>query len=254
LEPVNKNIRFLRENAGWTQRELAGKLQVKTPVIGSYEEGRSIPPVLMVLKIADLFKIDLEAILRLDISSNTKKFLKSRVTRGKEVLSITVTSDNEENVELVNHKAAAGYSNGYSDPEFIKELPKIQIPTLPRNHTYRGFEISGDSMIPVKPGDIIIGRYVENFEEIQNGGTYVILTQFQGIVYKRVYNFLDIGRLLLVSDNRLYDPYTIDVTEVRELWCFVARITFSEENIDAPSGKVLDFLATKLVEQLKNEK
>src|SRR5690606_32710198 len=135
--------------AGWTQKELAAKLDVKPPVIGSYEEGRSIPPVYMVLKVADLFKIDLEVLLREDIASDTGKLLKSRITRGNEILSITVDSANKENVELVNHRAAAGYSTGYSDPEFIKELPKISIPTLPKNHTYRGFEISGDSMLPV---------------------------------------------------------------------------------------------------------
>jgi transcriptional regulator with XRE-family HTH domain len=251
MQAVNKNIRFLRENEDWTQKELAAKLGVKQPVIGSYEEGRSIPPVTTVLKIADLFKIDLEVMLREDIASNTKKFLKSRITRGSEVLSITVDSEDRENIELINHKAAAGYATGYSDPEFIRDLPKISVPNLPGNGTYRGFEVLGDSMYPVMSGDIIIGRYIDNFEKIQRGKTHIILTQSQGIVYKRVFNFFDIGRLLLVSDNRLYDPYTIDLQEISELWCFVGRISFNEENIDAPPGKVLDFLATKLVENLK---
>ena len=38
------------------------------------------------------------------------------------VLSITVDAAEKENIELVPQKAAAGYMNGYADPEFIKEL------------------------------------------------------------------------------------------------------------------------------------
>ena len=53
------------------------------------------------------------------------------------VLSITVDKQDRENIELVPQKAAAGYLNGYADPEYLEDLPKFQIPTLNGTGTYR---------------------------------------------------------------------------------------------------------------------
>src|SRR5690606_681388 len=116
-------------------------------------------------------------------------------------------------------KAAAGYLNGYSDPEYIEELPKFQLPVLPKNATYRAFEINGDSMLPLQSGTIVIGKYVESARDIKNGKTYVLVTQKEGVVYKRVFNYLEEnGKLFLVSDNTQYSPYEISGEEVLELW------------------------------------
>ena len=41
-----------------------------------------------------------------------------------------------------------------------------------------------------------------------------------GIVFKLVYNRLNEGKLLLVSSNRNYLPYEIQVSQVLEIWQF----------------------------------
>ena len=248
---LNKNLRFLRENAGWTQKELAKRLDVNHPVIGSYEEGRSIPPMKTVLKIADLFKVNLDVIVREEMSKDPIKFLNAKFVRGGNVLSITVDHHNNENIELVHQKAAAGYLTGYSDPEYIRDLPKISLPGFSRSDTFRAFEIAGDSMLPVKQGDVVVGRYISNINEIQNGKTYVLVSQFDGVAYKRIYNFSDSSKLLLVSDNRSYNPYTIDIQEVMEIWSFVARVCFQEEDFHNPPSKTLDFIASKWFEYIQ---
>ena len=58
--------------------------------------------------------------------------------------------EDRENIELIPQKASAGYLNGYADPEYIREQPRFRLPFLPSNATYRAFEISGDSMLPIK--------------------------------------------------------------------------------------------------------
>ena len=229
MEQINKNLRFLREKANWTQKELAAKLEVKTPVIGSYEEGRSIPPIPTSIKIAQLFNISLDTLLLGEV----KDHYKNKGTKGKDVLSITVDSSGEENVELVTHKASAGYINGYYDPEYIKDLPKISIPFLSKSSTYRAFEIIGESMLPVKSGDIIIGKYLENLEKIKSGKTYIIISKANGIVYKRILELFS-DNLLLISDNSIYEPFTIPLTDVLEIWAFVIRLTQEEEQPELP--------------------
>jgi transcriptional regulator with XRE-family HTH domain len=256
MEIINKNIRYLREQAGWTQKELAGKLDVKLPVIGSYEEFRSIPPIPIATKIADAFNIDLDSLIRVDLGKGKKKKNNSdRYKRGNDVLAITVDSQNKENVELVNQKASAGYLAGYNDTEFVQELPKLQLPFLSRNNTHRAFEIMGDSMLPVPSRSIVIGEYVSDLSEIKDGEPYIIITEEEGIVYKRVYNFLkDSNGMLLVSDNPLYKPYFIHFHDVVEVWKKVRIIIDSIESNTTLSGNQLASFAIDLHHELIRKK
>jgi len=214
---VNKNLRHLRQQQGWTQKELADKLGVKQPVIGAYEEERAVPPLFTLTRIAELFSESLDTLVQTDLSKPVSN--KKKIAPKKEVLAITVNESDKENIELVVQKAAAGYLAGYQDPEFVDELPKISMPMLPRNRTHRAFEIQGDSMLPVLPGTVVFGEYVENLSDLKNGKLYVLVTKNDGIVFKRAFMFAQhAGNLLCVSDNQKYHPYVLAAEDVLELW------------------------------------
>jgi transcriptional regulator with XRE-family HTH domain len=248
---VNKNLKFLRTRAGWTQKQLAEKIGLKQPVIGAYEEERAMPPLNCLLDIADLFKVSIDALSRKDLSKLPEKDWRS-VSGKKEILAITVDRDDRENIELVSQKASAGYLNGYQDVEYIIDLPKIGLPVLPRNATYRAFEIKGDSMLPIPSGAIVFGEYVENLSSIKNGKLHIVVSQQEGIVFKRVFNFQDKkNSLLLVSDNRLYEPYTIHAEDVLEVWAVKAY--FSTQFPDVEAGKVSADQLAYTVLQLQEE-
>ena len=135
-------------------------------------------------------------------------------------------NEDKENIELVQQKAAAGYMNGYADADFVSALPRFQLPFLPTNATYRAFEISGDSMLPIPSGTIIIGKYVENLSELKNGNTYVLVTKKEGVVFKRVFNYIeDKNKLFLTSDNKLFAPFEIEPQDVLEIWSATAYIS-----------------------------
>lgn len=71
------------------------------------------------------------------------------------VLAVTMNLSDQSNIELVNTKAEAGYLDSYINPEFFKELPIFHFPNLPRGHN-RGFEILGDSILPLESSSIVI--------------------------------------------------------------------------------------------------
>jgi transcriptional regulator with XRE-family HTH domain len=242
---VNKNLKYLRSLQGLTQKQLAEKLGLKQAAVGAYEEERSTPPLTSLLDICKIFRVNLDLLVNQDLSRVPEKDWKGKIAqRGKEVLAITVDSNNRENVELVTQKASAGYLAGYEDPQFVKELPKISMPVLPRNKTYRAFEIQGDSMLPVQPGSIIFGEYVEDTRSIKNGKLYVLVTSNDGIVFKRVFNFADDeGKLLLVSDNRLYSPYAVNVGDILEIWSAKAYFSNQFPDIQQPTPAAADQLA-----------
>lgn len=251
---INKNLKFLRTRQGLTQKQFADKLGLKQSVIGSYEEERATPPLNCLLEISEMFKVSLDTLTRRDLSKiSENEWRAQQFSKGKDVLSITVDREGNENVELVSQKASAGYLNGYADPEFIAELPKINLPVLPRNATYRAFEIKGDSMLPVQPGSIVFGEYVERVSSIKNGRLYLLITKDEGIVFKRVFHVEKEGKLLLVSDNRQYDPYTVEVDDVLELWSAKGFFSTKFPEVETEGLSIsMDHLAMTVV-SLQNE-
>ncbi len=248
---LNENIRYTRRQLGLTQDQFAQRLDIKRSLVGAYEEGRAEPRLELLQKMAALAELTVDIFITRDISQ--LKDYERKLLNTKEVLVVTVDDQRRDNIELVPHKAAAGYLNGYADPEFIKELPRFKLPILNQG-TYRAFEITGDSMLPIQPGTIIIGEWVEDVHEIKNGKSYVLVTQRDGIVYKRVFNYLaENGKLFLVSDNRQYAPYQIDAEEVIEAWVAKAYISmqFPEFNGSGRGDMSVEQLASVVLELQK---
>jgi transcriptional regulator with XRE-family HTH domain len=252
---ISKNLKFLRTQHDLTQKDLAEKLGLKQAAIGAYEEERSTPPLSCLQDLAKIFKVNIDALVNHDLSKMPQREWKTQqLARGKEILAITVDRENKENVELVSQKASAGYVAGYQDTEFIKDLPKISLPVLSRNSTYRAFEIQGDSMLPVQSGTIIFGEYVENLSSIKSGKPYVLVLK-DGIVFKRVFNFMDEeGKLLLVSDNRQYAPYTIGAEDILEIWKAHGFFTTKFPDADSSGSPSLTDQLALHVFQLQQEK
>jgi len=222
---INENIRYLRKKKGWTQDKFSKIIGIKRSLIGAYEEGRAYPRLNNLLKITDVFGISLDNILTKDVKKIPEDCLKSSNDEKVKVLSITVDDNGNENIELINQKASAGYLNSYSDFEYIEKLPKFQLPFLKISGTYRAFEINGDSMLPLKSGSIVIGKYVDSLSSIKSNHTYVLLTESEGITYKRV-SLEEGGNIKLMSDNIIYKPYYLSFNEIIELWQAIAFFSY----------------------------
>ena len=225
------NIRLLRSRKKRTQEEVSVALDIKRAKYNSYENGIAVnPPLDTLIAISSYFKINIDTLIKVDLSSLSEYKLYELekgfddYMRGTKlrVLSTTVNSNNRENVELVNLKARAGYTNGYSDPEFISALPVFQLPYLSTERKYRAFQLEGDSMHPIPHGAFVIGEFIQDWREIKDGTPCVVITENDGIVFKIVENKLkDEKTLLLKSLNTLYEPYEVKANEVKEVWKFV---------------------------------
>lgn len=133
---------------------------------------------------------------------------------------ITVYKNGADAISVVPAKAAAGYLNGYSDPEFIEKLPVIEAPGY-GSGSHRAFEVRGHSMPPLHSGAIVIGRYVEDLSEIKDRRVYIVVTRNDGIVVKRVINNKEDQKLILISDNpnkKEFPNFSLDYDEVLEVW------------------------------------
>lgn len=256
---VDSNLKFLRKKNGLTQAQLAEKLNIKRSLIGAYEEGRAEPRLSTLVNISRLFEISLDQLVTNDLSKIGLELVKgnhSGPEGGKlRVLAITVDQDNRENIELVPHKASAGYLNGYADPEFIEELPKFRLPMLNTTGTHRAFEIKGDSMLPIASGTVIIGKFVEDWSLIKDGTPCILVSQQEGVVFKRVYNKIKTDATLrLHSDNPVFQPYELPVDNIYEIWEAKAYISNSFPIADFSLSKLTSIVMDLQQEVIKLKK
>jgi len=222
---LSKNIKFLRQQKNISQLELAEILEIPRTTLGDYERAKTEPNIATIIKLAKFFKVDLDNFLKQDLSSSK---LQVQNQKAFKVLAISVDKNNKENIELVKTKAIAGYLDSFSDPEYIGALPKLSIPGLDHG-TFRAFQIIGKSMLPLESESIVICSYVEQLKDVKDNCTYVVVSQNEGLVYKRLKNLKKKKELQLISDNAAFLPYSISYGEVQELWKFHAYISFTDK-------------------------
>ena len=265
---INTNLKFCRRELALTQAQMAEKLGIKRSLVGAYEEGRAEPRIATLVNMARLFGITLDQLVTTDFSKkkNTKIIGSlpapdpnapatdaddqpeppTPAAGGKlRVLAFTVDKDQNENIELVPQKAAAGYLNGYADREYLEVLPKFRLPMLSSTGTYRAFEIAGDSMLPSASGTVIVGRYVEDWSSVKDGTPCIVVSSRDGIVFKRVFNKMRSGAMFVLhSNNPHFSPYDVPADDVLEIWEAKSYISstfpIAELSLERVASLVLD--------------
>ena len=235
MSVANQNMKYLRKLRGWTQEEFAQKLGIKRSLLGAYEEERADPRIDVLEIVCNMFKLTLDDVLRKDLSNNKGNYLARR-------RAMKMASDRPE-IAFVPLKAAAGYLNGYGDPEFIDELNTFTLPMLTGGN-YRAFEIIGDSMLPTPSGSVIVGEKVDDLESLKNNTACILVSKNEGIVYKRVQkNGRQKNKLTLISDNPTYHPYTVNEEEVVEMWQAQMVISKASQQQQWDMGKLANVVS-----------
>lgn len=222
---LEKNLRYLRKNAGLSQNDIADKFGYKSyTTIQKWETGDSEPSVSVVRSLADMYNVSLNDIVYTDLESCYEDDLvlkKDKLNNNYDLLStegkhtLVTYSDTlvkeennkvKEDTELysvqVTESVAAGlgyrYGNNktttyYTDRDDLKDYDYATL-------------VSGNSMYPTySDGDIVLVR--SGYDNV-NGDVYVIDYDCKSYV-KRLYN--DGDRFRLVSINRDYENIIIDI-------------------------------------------
>lgn len=227
---LSRNLFDLRNERGVTQEKLAEIVGISRSTYYGYEKGTSEPTASTLMKLAHYFQVKTDDLLKEQIPLplfRNKKPSASLLQDDIRVLAVTVNSEQRENIQYVPVAAQAGYASEYGQSEYIQKLPHLNLPKLNDEATYRAFDIQGDSMPPIRNGYILVGRYVQSDQEIKNGKRYVLVTKTGGIVFKKVVrDSTRVPRLILISDNSEFLPYSIDLEDVLEAWEMVAFIGY----------------------------
>ncbi len=146
--------------------------------------------------------------------------------------------ENQDPIKFVPTTSQVSYLSNYNNPEYIKNLPSINIMDMLVPGSYRAFEITEDSMSTMFiPGDRILGKYMDDYKKIINFHPYAIITE-DSIQIRKVVSRIEEGILELHSHNPIYKAYSptlININEVKELWKWIPptlRMNLLNDNKD----------------------
>ena len=139
-------------------------------------------------------------------------------------------------VPIVQQYAYAGYLGGYSDPEYIGDLPTM--PFLV-DHEYKGhylcFEVRGVSMDDGSKnsylqGDIVLAReikpeYWKSRLHLNTWTDFVIVHRTDGILVKQITEHdVEKGCITIHSLNPLYPDKTLELQDIQALFNIVKAV------------------------------
>ncbi len=172
----NSNIKFLRKRRGRTQDEVAFALDMKRSTLSGYENKVAQPGIDTLVAFSEYFNIAVDTLIKVDLAELSEYHL-NQLERGFDVfikgsnlrvLTTTIDSQNNENIELVNEKPK---------PATAPVLPIRNILRCSRlficrfcraAKKYRTFQISGDSMLPIPDKSYVTGEYVIDWQFLRS--------------------------------------------------------------------------------------
>lgn len=137
-------------------------------------------------------------------------------------------------VPFVHQYAYAGYLSGFSDPEYLEDLPvePVMVDSVPRGN-YMAFEVRGDSMddgtIRSYPARCkVVGREIQKHhwrDKLHiHKWNFIIVHRTDGILLKQIKNHnVNTGVLTLHSFNELYEDFEINLDDVIQIFNVVKK-------------------------------
>ncbi|MEI3357062.1 MAG: LexA family transcriptional regulator [Clostridia bacterium] len=153
-------IKKLREEFGYTQQDLANKLNGSKSVIGLYENEMRKPSLEILVKLSEIFDCSIDYIL-------CKTDIKNAVIN---VAKIPILGTVKAGYDWLAEENVVDYIT-------LKE-------NIPNIKEYYALKITGDSMLPLlSKGDLVI---VHDQDDVESGQTAVILINGEEATVKKV--------------------------------------------------------------------
>lgn len=194
-------LKKMREEKGYTQRELADLLHISHVSVSQYETGVRTPDIYVITNIAKFFNVSVDYM----VGSHTAKFEADSVsiTRpdpGKKIISVDVLGT-----------VPAGIP--FEAIEDVVGSEEIQISVAESSCDYFALRVKGDSMAPrIRSGDVVICKKQPS---VESGEAAVVMVNGNEATLKRVKKTSE--GITLVPDNPSFDVKYYSNEEIESL-------------------------------------
>ncbi|ORJ52901.1 hypothetical protein LBR_12380 [Levilactobacillus brevis] len=219
---ISKQIKSLRSKMGWSQSQLADKLNVSKQSVSNWETGLKTPRMGALQKMSDLFGVSIGRITDGEASNSDLVIKTSQLMKllsiqhqqevyefAKKKLSFSSNSNvikfpkDDDTLEIT---ASGVLSAGVG--EFLDDSTKPFTVTVhkpvPSNYDY-AFQINGHSMEPVYQDKQVV--FVKKEDDYRDG--QIIAAVMDGCAYLKKLSVVD-GEATLVSLNPQYPNIKVD--------------------------------------------
>ena len=214
------------ENRVRSSRQFALSLDYLPQSLSEILKGRRDVTIELLRKAVEKYKVNPVFVY----TGEGPMFMTEEDHKSFRVLTIVTNGQNDERIVHVPVPAQAGYAGELADPGFIQDLPSFTLPDYKyKVGTHRSFDVAGDSMEPTLfEGDKVICSFLEPTlweSALKDNYVYVVVTRGD-VMVKRVDNLLkEKKQIVLRSDNGFYEPLTIGMNDIREIWYVRAKIS-----------------------------
>lgn len=223
---INCHDKLREEGKVRSSRQFALALDYLPQSLSEILKGRRDVTIELLRKAVEVYNLNPMYIF----SGEGTMFQTGNENQGFRLLTVVTDESKDERIVHVPIPAQAGYASEMPSPGFIEELPSYSLPDYKyKVGTHRSFDVSGDSMEPTLfEGDKVVCSFLEPGlweSALKDNYVYVVVTRGD-VVVKRVFNKIkDERKVVLHSDNDFYEPYTVPVSDIREMWYVRAKIS-----------------------------
>lgn len=159
------NIKKIRKTKNMSQLAFAELFDLKRPTLGAYEEGRSLPKLETVIKIAHHFGISIDKLLTEEVTVNQLSKFDDLLLMGES------TPQKKDKILYLPSDKILSYCQTPDKKSFKAGLSKIEFPFITISNGM-AFQLHED-LGPYKSGDILIAMYTgkPKFEHLTIGVT-----------------------------------------------------------------------------------
>lgn len=145
------NIKKIRKTKNMSQLAFAELFDLKRPTLGAYEEGRSLPKLETVIKIAHHFGISIDKLLTEEVTVNQLSKFDDLLLMGES------TPQKKDKILFLPAEKIMSYCQTPDKKTFKSSLSKIEFPFISLSNGM-AFQLK-DDLGPYISGDILIGKY-----------------------------------------------------------------------------------------------
>ena len=185
---IGDNIRYLRKQAGYSQQQLAWKLDIKQASVSNWESGKTIPDTKYLSKLAEIFSVSVDYLF---LDEPRRELDSVRVIRN----AVPIVGEIACGTPILAEQNITGFS----------DLPDGV-------HADFALICKGDSMNPTfVDGDLVL---IRQQPEVENGQIAAINIDNETTL-KHVYR--QESGLLLTADNPAFPPLYVPADSDREI-------------------------------------
>ena len=225
METIGERIKRIRKELCLSQKEFASGIGIGFRTLTRYERNDRLPDSSIIVNIAHMGNVTTDWLLTGEGEMPVKGLPPSNAEIQPQTEHV---ADCYAYLPLYDMSASAGGGFCATDQEEVKTLLAFKKDWIHNELLVNPEElflvhVEGESMTPVlNPGDVILGKK-QNGAPVKDGIHVVRLDDV--ILVKRVQR-LPGGKIKISSDNKAYEPYTLDLAEI-DNFAVIGRVVWA---------------------------